>query len=763
MPKEQQQKAEEPGEIHLHDKLKDLGGLVFILSVLFCLISLVTFDAGDVGGARFPLNETIHNKGGLIGAHLAYFLYKNFGLISYIVIGLLGFWAFMIFFRLQLKHLYLKLISCFVLVLSLCTLASIQGLVSPRTFGLEGVMISTGGVYGKALDMLLVTQIGHAGAILFIGLMTTISAVLATDWLAYRGVIWAAERLSACFQKTTLESPEPVLRPVGPTVVLEKTRPKPTPPPPEPDPEPVDERLPEPTPLPAPSPQPIVRVQTSSVIKKPMPYTQPPLDIFEKKVEKIHDISPEEIEQRRKLIELSLKEYGIEASITKYEIGPTVTTYELELPPGCRISRVAGLANELSMKLMVPNIRIVQLPGKGTVAAEVPNPFPNSVRIREFIEGENYSELRKVPLPLLLGKASSGDTFVRDLAGLPHLLIAGTTGSGKSVCLKTAITSLLISKSPEELKLIMIDPKMVELTAFEDIPHLWAPVITDAKKATHVLDWLVKEMEDRYMLLSKLRVTHVNSYNQLGRDEIVKRLAEAGVEGSVIERVPPTLPYVVVVIDELADLMYTVGKEVEGSIVRLCQKARAVGIHVIAATQRPSADVVTGLIKSNMPARISFRVLSHIESAIILDRKGAERLLGKGDMLIYLPGQDAPMRAQCTWVSDDEIKALTKFLKTLGDPQYREEILEIEKTGDFEGTPDDDMFEEAVQVVLETRRGSISLLQRRLTIGYQRAARLMEAMEKCGIVGAYNGDKPREVLMTPETWQKLKEARKAAQ
>lgn len=748
-----------PTEISLHDKLKDLGGLVFILAVLFCLISLLTFDSGDVGGAQYPLNETLQNKGGLIGAHLAYFLYRQFGLIAFAVVGLLGFWAFMIFFRIQLKHLYLKLISCFVLILSLCTLASTQTIVTPRAFGLDGVMVGLGGIYGKALDLLLVAQIGNAGTILFIGLLTAISAVLATDWLAYRGILWAADRVSHWLSKPPLPAPPPA------ELVLERiSKAKPMPPPPAPrEEEAADQPLPEATPAAAPVPQPVVRVQTSSVIKKPMPYTQPPIDIFEGTVEKIHDVSQEEIEQRRKLIESSLKEYGIDASITKYDVGPTVTTYELELPPGCRISRVAGLANELSMKLMVPNIRICQLPGKGTVAAEVPNPFPNSVRVREFIEGKNYEELRKVPLPLLLGKASSGDTFVRDLAGLPHLLIAGTTGSGKSVCLKTAITSLLISKSPEELKIIMIDPKMVELTAFEDIPHLWAPVITDCKKATHVLDWLVKEMEDRYQLLSKLHVTHVNSFNQLGKEEVVKRLAEAGVEGSVIERTPNQLPYVVVVIDELADLMYTVGKEVEGSIIRLCQKARAVGIHVIAATQRPSADVLTGLIKSNMPARISFRVLSHIESQIIMDRKGAERLLGKGDMLVYLPGQDAPMRAQCTWVSDDEIRSLTKFLKTLGEPQYREEILEIEKTGDFEGSPDDENFEEAVQVVLETRRGSISLLQRRLAVGYQRAARLMETMEKCGIVGAYNGDKPREVLMNAETWQKLKESRKAAQ
>jgi S-DNA-T family DNA segregation ATPase FtsK/SpoIIIE len=764
-----------PTEIPLGDKLKDLGGLLFLLTVLFALISLITFDPGDVGGARYPLNEVVRNKAGLVGAHLATFLYKYFGLVAFLVIGLLGFWAASIFFRVTVRHLYLKIVSCFILVMSVCTLASVQGLVGPRLFGLEGAMVGAGGIYGRALEILLVAHVGKAGTILFIGLTTAISAVLATDWLAYRGALWLIERFETPLQKKSID-PEPLpeapaaAEPAVPgpppvEIVIERApRGRPAPPPPEEDPpeedDPVD--LPPPTPAPEPAAPAVATLQASSVIKRPLPYVQPPIDIFDRKVERIHEVSTEEVEQRRRLIEASLKEYGIEASVPKFTIGPTVTTYEMELSAGIRISRVASLANELSMRLMVPNIRIVQLPGRGTVAAEVPNPFPNTVRVREFIEGDNYEKLRTVPLPLLLGKAGTGDTFVHDLAGLPHLLIAGTTGSGKSVCLKSAITSLLISKSPEELKLILIDPKMVELTAFEDIPHLWAPVITDAKKAVHVMDWLVKEMEDRYALFNKLHVTHVNSFNQLGREEVVERLTEAGVEARLIERVPASLPYVVVVIDELADLMHTVGKEVETSIIRICQKARAVGIHLIAATQRPSADVLTGLIKSNMPARISFRVLSHIESMIILDRKGAERLLGKGDMLVYVPGQDAPLRAQCTWVSDEEIRALSKFLKTLGEPQYREEILEIEKTGDYEGTPDDENFDDAVQVVLETKRGSISLLQRKLTIGYQRAARLMETMEKFGIVGPYNGDKPRQVLMDAGTWQKLKESRRAA-
>lgn len=734
------------GKQSLQDKIHDLGGLIFLLAMLFGLISLLTFDPGDVGGGRYPANDTIRNKGGLLGAHLSYFLLRNFGLGGFAVVLLGGFWAFMIFFRRRLSHLPLKLVSAGILVLSLCTILSIQRFLRPEHLGLDQTMVSLGGVYGTAMEMILLPHIGGAGALLFVALLLCVSAILATDWILYRSVVWAGARAMAWLRDKP--PADPPATPAPPEIVPQRRRPGK---PPKPEPAPEEEAAD------------MVPVTTSAIIRKPRPYEQPPVDLFETRVEKIREISPEEIAQVKGTIENALSEYGIEAKVVNHETGPTVTTYEVDPAPGVRIARIAGLAGELSMKLQVPNVRVVApLPRKGTVGIEVPNPFPNTVRIREFIEGKNYKELRKIPLPLLLGKASSGETVVQNLSDMPHLLIAGTTGSGKSVCLKAAILSLISAKSPEELKLVLIDPKMVELTAFEDIPHLWAPVITDAKKAAHVLEWLVKEMEDRYTIFNKLHVLKIESFNALQRDVVEGRLRHTGMDEDAIARVPEHLPYVVVVIDELADLMYTVGKDVETSIIRLSQKARAVGIHLIAATQRPSADVVTGLIKSNMPARISFRVLSHIESQIIMDRKGAERLLGKGDMLVFLPGMEVPVRSQCTLVSEEEIRRVVDYLKSLGEPKYRSEILEIDRVDSTEGTVEDDLFEEAVRCVLETRRGSISLLQRRLGIGYQRAARLMEGLEKVGIVGGYNGDKPREVLLTPEQWARMREKETSA-
>ncbi len=360
---------------------------------------------------------------------------------------------------------------------------------------------------------------------------------------------------------------------------------------------------------------------------------------------------------------------------------------------------------------------------------------------------------------MILGKTNGGEPIVRGLVDLPHLLIAGTTGSGKSVCLKSIITSLVVSASWDEMKLILIDPKQVELPAFAEIPHLWAPVVVDAKKAALVLDWLVKEMDERYTILNKTAVTSSAAYNTLGEKEILKRLAEAEVPEDQARMFPTHLPYIVTIIDELADLMLVGRREVETSIVRLSQKARAIGIHLVVATQRPSVDVVTGLIRSNMPSRISFRVPSQIESRIILDRKGAERLLGRGDMLVKMIDWFEPVRGQCTLVSDDDIRRLVKYLRSKGKPEYHEELLQIKTVADAEGTSDDELFDEAVQLVLTEGRGSTSLLQRAFKIGYSRAARLIDAMAKSGIVGSYNGSSARDVLLTPEQWNVRRDQR----
>ena len=408
------------------------------------------------------------------------------------------------------------------------------------------------------------------------------------------------------------------------------------------------------------------------------------------------------------------------------------------------------------MRLSTLAVRVVApLPGKGTVGIEVPNPYPKAVRIREFLE-KGYADLRKIPLPMILGKTNEGGGILRSLAELPHLLIGGTTGSGKSVCLKTIITSLVSAMSPQEMKLILIDPKQVELTSFTDIPHLWAPVVTDGKKAGMVLDWLVKEMEERYGILNRVGATSITAFNKMGEKKIRERLGEAAVPVEEQDQFPFHMPFIVAIIDELADLMMTGRKEVETSIVRLAQKARAIGIHLIVATQRPSTDVITGLIRSNMPSRIAFRVPSQIESRIIMDKKGAERLLGKGDMLVKMIDAFEPVRGQCTFVSDDEIRGLVKWLRAQGKPEYHQELIELKTVGDAEGTAEDDLFDEAVELVLREGRGSTSLIQRAFSVGYSRAARLIDAMAKMGIVGQHNGSNAREILITLEQWQAMK-------
>ncbi len=748
--------------------LKDLGALLFVLFVIFLLISLITYSEGDVPGAVYPLNDLIQNKGGLIGAQMAGFLLQHFGLCSYLIILFIGIWSFQVFFRRHISGIYFKFLTAAICVLAMCGMLSLQGIFNPGFFGFGSATVSLGGVYGEAVKIVSVKTIGGFGSWIFFSILFGISLILATDWIAYKmglGAVGlcknavkairaraAKRRLRGMYEeqkKQPVEQVEDVSEPV-PQPVAKET----------PKQDIVQPQTLEPArvvPIAA-LPKPVQ--EKKPVVKKMGEFRFPSLELFEDHVERIHKITEDDIKVRRDVIQASLAEYGVNAKVVGYEVGPTVTLYELELSPGTRISKIASLSDELAMKLMVPNVRIIApIPGRGTVGVEVPNPFPDTVRLHSFLK-DGVQEYKKIALPVFLGKNNSGESLVKNLAEMPHILIAGTTGSGKSVCLKSIVMGLVSTKKPTEMKLLLIDPKMVELTAFEDIPHLWAPVITDPKKASLVLDWLVKEMETRYSFFNKLRVMKIDTFNQLGEGEIKKRLKEIGMSDEEIEKIPTYMPYIVVVVDELADLMLVSGKEVEGLIIRISQKARAVGIHLVAATQRPSADVVTGLIKSNMPSRISFKVASHIESRIILDHKGAERLLGKGDMLVLLPSSDTLLRSQCTFTGEEEIKRVVDFLKSTGEPIYHNELVEIDHVEDIEGTQDDEMFNEALKVVLESRRGSISLIQRRLGIGYQRAARLMESMEKLGLVGPYNGANPREVLMTHDQWQaKKKEAK----
>ncbi|RPI60150.1 MAG: DNA translocase FtsK, partial [Planctomycetaceae bacterium] len=449
-------------------------------------------------------------------------------------------------------------------------------------------------------------------------------------------------------------------------------------------------------------------------------------------------------------------DFNVGAEVVGHQTGPVITMFELSLAPGVKVAQIANLATDIARSLAVPGVRVVSpIPGKDTVGIEVPNLQKEIVRIRELMNIAPEAR-NKMNLPLYLGKDAGGGGIVADLASMPHMLIAGTTGSGKSVCINTIIVSLLMTRTPEDVRFILVDPKMVEMAAFENIPHLLCPVVNDMKRAEDILEWAATKMDERYELLKEAGVKNIAGFNTLSKDEIYKRFGVEDEEEKA--RIPTRLPYYVIIIDELADLIMTSSKEVEGHIIRIAQKARAVGIHLILATQRPSVNVVTGLIKSNMPCRISFRVASRQESRIVLDQNGADVLMGQGDMLFLKPGTSNLSRAQGTYVDDNEIRTVVDAVKASGEPQYNSELMKIGSTAgiDGDGGDRDDMFDQAVEIVLASQRGSVSLLQRRLQVGYSRASRIIDQMADAGILGDYKGSQARECMMTLDDWQTFK-------
>jgi S-DNA-T family DNA segregation ATPase FtsK/SpoIIIE len=434
--------------------------------------------------------------------------------------------------------------------------------------------------------------------------------------------------------------------------------------------------------------------------------------------------------------------------------------YELALAPGLKVSTITSLTNDIMRALKAESVRIVApVPGKNTVGIEVPNAQKEKVRFKELLQLAPEA-MSKMVMPLFLGKDASGEPLITDLAAMPHCLIAGTTGSGKSVCINTIIMSIMYLQRPDRVKMILVDPKVVEMAPFKDIPHLMCPVINDTGRATSVLEWACEKMDERYEFLAEAGVRNIKDYNKMPQEELIERFKPATPEEEA--KIPKHLPYIVIIIDELADLMMTSGKEVESFIVRLAQKSRAVGIHLILATQRPAATVVTGLIKSNMPTRIAFRVQSRMDSRIVLDQNGADLLLGQGDMLFMPPGASKPIRSQGTFIDDKEIRESVKLVKSLAEAQYEPELVQIKATLNADGEMEkDELFDDAVRVVLETKRGSVSLLQRRLTIGYSRASRLIEQMAATGIVGDYKGSQAREAMLTLEEWDAMKAQQQA--
>ena len=487
-------------------------------------------------------------------------------------------------------------------------------------------------------------------------------------------------------------------------------------------------------------------------------YDLPDIDLLIEGDDVSYDEQEVEVRRKAKILEKTFAEFGFKVRVVEIETGPVIAQYEVQLEAGLRLSKITGLADDLAIALRVPSVRIVApIPGKNTVGIEVPNESRHVVRLREVMEEAN-GKVKKMRIPLFLGKDVSGNPLTVDLSTLPHLLIAGRTGTGKSVCLNAIISSILMTRRPDEVRMLMIDPKMVELSGYGRLPHLMHPVVTDMRKAEAILAWAVEKMEERYQLLARAGVRHISSYNQLGEEELFERLqVESDEEKSLI---PQHLPFIVIVADEMADLMMTAGKEVEQHIIRLAQKSRAVGIHLILATQKPTVDVITGLIKSNLPARISFQVASRTDSRVVLDEMGADKLLGNGDMLFLWPGTSTLLRGQGTYLSDDEIEAVTGAVST-GEQNFVKELVNI-KVEDDEAEEErgplkkrDELYESAVDIVVREGRGSVSLLQRSMGIGYGRAARLIDFMAEDNIVGPYAGSQAREVLISLAEWDEM--------
>lgn len=487
-------------------------------------------------------------------------------------------------------------------------------------------------------------------------------------------------------------------------------------------------------------------------------YELPPLDLLDEAEYGFTSVQEKVVKAKAVALEKLLEEFNVNARVVAADTGPVVTMFELELGAGVKVSQFSSLANDMARAMGVGAVRVVApLPGRHTIGIEVPNSEKEKVRIRSMME-QRPDAPNKMYIPLYLGKDSAGDALVSDLTKMPHLLIAGTTGSGKSICINSIITGILLTKRPDEVRMILIDPKMVEMTAFNTIPHLMCPIVTETKMAAQILEWATVKMDERYALLAEAKVKNIADYNKLGPDEIKNRFNPSNEEEDA--KIPKNLPYIVIIIDELADLMMTAAKEIEAFIVRLAQKSRAVGIHIILATQRPQATVVTGLIKSNMPTRVGFRVAARMDSRIILDQNGAETLLGEGDMLFLKPGTSDLVRAQGTFIDDGEIKRIVKHLKGVAEPQFLAELTQMRKYDTSEMSRDE-LFDDAVRIVLETKRGSVSLLQRRLNVGYARASRMIEMMASSGILGEYKGSQAREVVMTIEDWEGIREQMEA--
>jgi S-DNA-T family DNA segregation ATPase FtsK/SpoIIIE len=714
---------------------KEILGVILLFTLVFTAVSLLSYDPSDPCINYVRASGEVRNLFGLAGAHVAGFLIAVFGLGA--------FWVpiVLLVITLHVFKAYSRLTILVALAGGLLLMVTTGGLLSMHQtdYSVFGKRFSSGGTLGIPLARIVQDWVNTTGGLIFLltiwiiaFIMTTRLSLLALlKWLTAvcRGLlsrtkaawmIWKERRHKA---KRRAQTGQKLSQKKSPPVKIVEGLPKPlkgVPPP---------------------------RQEVFEFIAGDHGFKLPSVNLLEGSESDGKVVDHESLQMQSRLLEKKLSDFDVSGKVVAVSPGPVVAMYEFEPAPGIKINKVVNLADDLALALRAESIRIVApIPGKGVIGIEIPNAERDIVRLKDIIASEAF-ERQKSKLTLALGKDIMGNPLTTDLARMPHLLIAGATGSGKSVGLNAMICSVLYKATPDDVKLILIDPKRIELSIYEGIPHLIVPVVTDAKKATRALHWAVQEMERRYALMAEKGVRNIYRFNQKSMKEqgAAKDNARSEDSGAPEEK----LPLILIVIDELADLMLVASRDVELALTRLAQMARAAGIHLLIATQRPSVDVLTGIIKANFPTRLSFQVSSRTDSRTILDANGAENLLGNGDMLLLPPGTAKLQRIHGAYVSESEIRRIIDFLKKQQPPVYQEEILQALPLEEEQGREEeyDEKYDEAVALVKETRQASISMIQRRLRVGYNRAARMIEMMERDGVVSSAEAGKPREVLV----------------
>jgi len=709
-------------------RLSEVKGVILVAIGLMVLVSLVRCQRLDLPFYTSHPNIPPKNLLGIFGAYLGGIIVFLFGRPTSFIIPLLILLLGIKFFRQQTPYLSIpRILGVLILLLSISSLIGMFNLKN------ELVRFYYAGFLGAVISNFITSYFSRLGGFIIFITFIILSLALVTEILISSLFLNILYKVRAIFKpvfsfkkrvRHVLTKPvsngknerrQSLVSDVKPIIVKPPSKP-------------------------AFSFQPKIQIKAKSAeIKESrvMPqelkigdYHLPTLDLLDSPPPLEARQIKEDLTANARILEETLDDFGISVKVTDIERGPIITRYELEPAPGVKLNRIVALNDDIALTMKAQSVRIVApIPGKGRVGVEVPNIQSNFVYLKEVIGSEEFKKSTS-KLTLSLGKDISGQPVMTDLGDMPHLLIAGTTGSGKTVCVNSLILSMLFKATPGELKFLMVDPKMVELAPFNGLAHLLCPVVTDARKASVALGWVVNEMEERYQLLAKVGVRNIESYNEKQ------------------ER----LPYIVVIIDELADLMTVARDQIENAITRLAQLSRAVGIHLILATQRPSVDVITGVIKANFPARISFKVASKVDSRTVLDMNGADKLLGRGDMLFLRPGESKLIRAQGTLVSDKEIERVVDFLKSQAEPVYDEEILKEQHKSLMANGQKDEFYDEAVRVIMESGQASVSILQRRLRLGYTRAARIIDTMEQEGVIGSFEGSKPRKILIDREAW-----------